>query len=236
MRYSFIQLIVYSLVLLLNFYSCGPIATVIHEECTTVVPYQFNIHVKAKPAIGTYQLGDTIFINFEFNAKMKDQADGKLYDLKDFKDFYPAIRLYRLDESIKNPYFFDFSDTCCLNVENLFVDHYLPERETRKDAGLGFDFIYDQSKDSFHAKVAFIMKKKGIYYFKISSESKADLTGPFPGKCNTRLVYFGFNQQTDGNFDLVKSIYTSICKADASCYEEFKREFNKEGGYAFEVK
>ena len=65
---------------------------------------------------------------------MKDEADGKVYDLKDFKDFLPAVRLYRVEENVKDPYFFAFSDTCCMYVQNMFVDHYLPDKARRKDA------------------------------------------------------------------------------------------------------
>jgi len=235
MRHRSKYFIFYSMLILLSGYSCGPIATVIHEECTTVVPYQFNVPVNTYSSQNILQTGDTITVKFEFSSKMKDESDGKIYELKDFKDFYPAIRLYHVESNTKNPYFFDFSDTCCIEVGNLFVDHYLPEKETRKDAGIGFDFIYHQNDDTFNGSVSFIMKQKGIYYFKISSESKADFTGPFPGKCNTRLVYFDFNQQSNGYFDLIRSIYDSICKSE-SCYEGFKREYNKEGGFAFEVK
>jgi len=224
-----------SLVGLLSCYSCGPIATVIHEECTSVVPYQFNVPVNTYTSRNMLQIGDTITVRFEFSSKMKDESDGKIYELKDFKDFRPAIRLYHVENVTQNPYFFDFSDTCCIEVGNLFVDHYLPERETRKDAGIGFDFIYHQSSETFNGSVSFILKRKGIYYFKINSESKADFTGPFPGKCNTRLVYFDFNQHSDGNFDLIRSIYDTICKSE-SCYNEFKGQFNVEGGFAFEVK
>ncbi len=225
----------WGLIALTSCFSCGPIATVIHEECTTAKPYEFEIPVVTEPTDAQLSVGDTVSLNFSFSSKIKDKIDGKIYDLKDFKDFYPAIRFYHIEDSIRNPYFFEFSDTCCIKGQNVFVDHYLPDKDRRKDAGIGFDFIYESDKDIFVSKVSFILKKKGIYYFKISSESKADLTGPFPGKCNTRLVYFNFKQSTDGNFDLVKNfIYPNGLP---EIIDDFGRgQFITDGGYAFEVK
>jgi hypothetical protein len=231
-----VYVLIFCFILVLGYFSCGPIATVIHEECTTAKPYVFEFPVVTEPSGTKLSVGDTVSIDFSFSSKAKDATDGKIYDLKDFLSFEPEIRLYHIEDSIRNPYFFEFSDTCCTQAKNLFVDHYLPDRDRRKDAGIGFDFVYVPDRDIFESKVSFILKKKGIYYFKITSGSIPELTGPFPGKCNTRLVYIGFNQQSDGNFDLIKSLYVPICKNDASCYEEFKGQFNLDGGYAFEVK
>ena len=79
------------------------------------------------------------------------------------------------------------------------------------------------------------MYEKGIYYFKINSESKREFTGSFPGKCNSRPVDFIVVQQTDGNFDLVKSyIYPN---GIPSVIDDIgKSQYENEGGYAFEVK
>ncbi|MFZ1456137.1 MAG: hypothetical protein WAT22_17900 [Saprospiraceae bacterium] len=78
------------------------------------------------------------------------------------------------------------------------------------------------------------MQKKGIYYFKISSENR-DISGPFPGKCGTRLVYIDFRQQSDGNYELVKNyIYPNGIPFYIDTVG--KDTFNKEGGYAFEVR
>ena len=218
---------------LISFYSCGPIATVLHEECTTALPYEFTIPVKTVPNRTQMNVNDTITVLFDFDAQMVDATERRNYNLK---DFYPAIRLFKLDGTNKNPFFFDFSDTCHIDVDNLFIDHYTPDRATRNDAGLGFDFKYNALSDKFTARISYVMYEKGIYYFKINSESKREFTGSFPGKCNSRPVDIIVVQQADGNFDLVKSIYTNICNEDSTCYEEFKREFNKNGGYAFEVK
>ena len=48
-------------------------------------------------------------------------------------------------------------------------------------------------------------------------------------------MYFGFNQQTDGNFDLVKNyIYPN---GIPSVVDDIgKTQYDNEGGYAFEVK
>ena len=225
---------IFGIVGIVGCFSCGPIATIIHEECTTVKPYQFFVPVSTVSTNKILQKGDTIFINFEFSSKMKDEADGKVYDLKDFKDFLPAVRLYRVEENVKDPYFFEFSDTCCMYVQNMFVDHYLPDKARRKDAWIGFDFLYDPKSDLFRGSLAFKMQKKGIYYFKISSENR-DISGPFPGKCGTRLVYIDFRQQSDGNYELVKNyIYPNGIPFYIDTVG--KDTFNKEGGYAFEVR
>ncbi len=235
MRYSSNPILFYSLFVLLSLYSCGHIATIIHEECTTVKPYQFNIPVKTLPSRSVFQVGDTVAINFNFNAKIKDQTDGNFYDFKNAKAFYPVIRLYRLEESVKNPFFFDFSDTCCIHADNLLVDHNLQDRESRNDAGLSFDYIYDQSDDAFYGKVSYIMKENGIYYFKINILESRQGISYFPNKCGTRLVDFYCNQQTDGNFDLVKNF---IYPNGIPYYIDNigKQQFIADGGYAFEVK
>ena len=138
---------IFGIVGIVGCFSCGPIATIIHEECTTVKPYQFFVPVSTVSTNKILQKGDTIFINFEFSSKMKDEADGKVYDLKDFKDFLPAVRLYRVEENVKDPYFFEFSDTCCMYVQNMFVDHYLPDKARRKDAGMLVYIDFRQQSD-----------------------------------------------------------------------------------------
>ncbi len=220
---------------LISFYSCGPIATVSHEECTTALPYEFTIPVKTVPNRTQMNVNDTITVLFDFDAQMVDATERRNYNLKDFKDFYPAIRLFKLDGTNKNPFFFDFSDTCHIDVDNLFIDHYTPDRATRNDAGLGFDFKYNALSDKFTARISYVMYEKGIYYFKINSESKREFTGSFPGKCNSRPVDIIVVQQTDGNFDLVKSyIYPN---GIPSVIDDIgKSQYENEGGYAFEVK
>ena len=158
---------IFGIVGIVGCFSCGPIATIIHEECTTVKPYQFFVPVS------------TVSTNKIL------QKDGKVYYLKDFKDFLPAVRLYRVEENVKDPYFFEFSDTCCMYVQNMFVDHYLPDKARRKDAGM--------------------------------------------------LVYIDFRQQSDGNYELVKNyIYPNGIPFYIDTVG--KDTFNKEGGYAFEVR
>jgi hypothetical protein len=138
-------------------------------------------------------------------------------------------------ESVKNPFFFDFSDTCCSHVDNLLVDHNLQDRESQNDAGLSFDYIYDQSDDAYYGKVSYIMKENGIYYFKINILESRQGISYFPNKCGTRLVDFYCNRQTDGNFDLVKNF---IYPNGISYYIDNigKQQFMADGGYTFEVK
>jgi hypothetical protein len=229
MKYPIIILLAIYVIVLTN--SCEYITPVVHPECTTVKPYNFGIPVFFVPNKYVFAVGDTLTIKFDFSEEMTDKTENKVYKLKDYKEFYPAVRFIKLDSTVKNKFFFEFADTCDMQLKNMFIQHYPNENN---DAGIGFDFDYREGR--YYASMSFILKKKGIYYFEMRSESSPEFPGNFEGKCGLRLVNIGIGHNYDTNFDLVK--WLLYPNADPRFFEHYdaETEFRNRGGYAFEVK
>ena len=217
---------------LLCFFSCGQIE---HDECTTSKPYRFTVPVHTYTTQSPLQIGDTVHVSFAFSSKMIDDTDGKEYDLKDYDDFITSIQLYRLEEVRNNPYFFDFSDTCCINAQTRSTYKNFVDWEKRYYGSITFDLIYDLQTDQYIGNVSFIMKVNGFYFFRVTNHDNSFVSGTFPEKCNNRSVKLFVKQQGEGNFDLLRNkLYPNV---GDSGVEFVKYIFdNQEGGFAFEVK
>ena len=213
------------------FKSCEFITPVVHPECTTVEPYGFRIPVQYSPNKYVFSVGDTITVKFDFSEEFTDLVENRKYLLKDYKEFYPAVRFIKLDSTVKNKFFFEFADTCDMQLKNMFIQHYPNENN---DAGIGFDFDYRDGR--YYASMSFIMRKKGIYYFEIKSESIPEFPGHFEGQCRLRLVSIGMGHDYDTNFDLVKWLLYPNADPRLLEHNDVEGQFRNRGGYAFEVK
>lgn len=211
--------------------SCEPLQN-IHPNCKARGPYEFIVPITTIKSSEHLKVGDTISVVFDFGNEFVDQNDKKTYVLDDYS-FQPLFLFYRINEvGEKDKFYFNFSDTINMQAKWLDINH--EPNSTFQFAYIGFDYFYDQKR--YKAKFSFIIKQQGIYYFEFKEATPIELGGAFEGKCHLRNVRILFRQETDGNFELIKNIFSPICKMDSSCYDEFKDEFIDYGGYAFDVK
>jgi hypothetical protein len=227
-----IKKIKYGLVIALLFnLSCGKIGMILHKECTTLSPYLFRLPVTYFPNKYVFSIGDTIKVNYEFSDELKDHSENKIYLLEDYKQFYPEMRLIKMDSTSSNPFFFEFSDTCDVKLKDKYILH---DRSYSQDAGISFNFEYNE--ETYTASISFILKQKGIYYFKHSSAAIPEFPGNFEGRCKTRLVEINIFHDYDTNFDLVKWLLYPNADPRLLEHNDAEGRFRNIGGYAFEVK
>lgn len=222
---------IFFLFLIIMNLSCGDIATWIHKECTTAAPYQFHLPVMYSPNKYVFNVGDTIKVSFDFSDEIKDQTDKKTYKLVDYKQFFPAMRLIRMEGTKSNPFFFEFADTCAVNVKKIYILH---DKTYSDDAGLIYDFNYND--EIYTASISFVLKEKGIYYFQQTSGAEPLFPGSFEGQCKTRKVEIIMSHNYDTNFDLVKWLLYPNAVPRLLEHNNAEGQFRNIGGYAFEVK
>jgi len=216
--------------LIISFISCGPLTNSIYPECTTKKEYFFKIPFKISPQKYEFTQGDTIRIDFDFSDEFIDEAENKKYFLKDFR-FSPIIRLIKLDSFKKKKNFFEYADTCNMDLKNMSI---YKNYEEGNDTAVLFEFEYKDNR--YNGSLSFILKNTGIYYFDLSAGSDPEFPSDFDGRCVLRLVAIGMRHPYETNFDLVK--WLLYPNADPRLLEHTNAEgqFRNIGGYAFEVK
>jgi len=217
-------------------FSCREAFVFARKECTTAVPYEFNIPCEILPHQHIFYVGDTITVNFDFEANLIDATENISYNMKDFKNFDLAVRLIQLkkDEK-KNPFFFTFSDTCCTQSSRLVVDYDFEFRDNKNDAGIVIYPVYNEISHTFTAKISYILQQKGTYYFRIVNQNDRESSKSFPNQCGLRPIDFTVSQKNDGNFDLTKYLIFPDGQPDL-IDEHGIIAYKKEAGFSFEVK
>lgn len=220
MKYS----IIVAFIVLLVFTSCGLF------ECENEVAgrYQFELPVRISPALDTFHIGDTIYIESIFSKEVFERQTQKNFPLEDFS-FYPGTHIYKLDTS---PYyygaleFFDYiiCKECDYN-EGEFIE-----------GGVNLSGQYTYDGEKYYLELLLIPQKVGLFMLRQGSGLyPAGSRQTFPGQCGKDNIsaVMNVNNGADNNKDFVKeSLDPAIIQI---VLDPVNNRFADTGSYCFYV-
>lgn len=200
----------------------------IKKECKpdSYLVYRWEIPVTLSPAKDTFNIGDTITITSRFQDMVKERFYGNKYKLVDYT-FKPVSTLIRLD-SIQNYAGFrsDFSEVQVIvpNWVNYdFTPHVMAMR-------------YRYESNQYALEFQIVLKKKGVFLFKLESWLGAGPEQEFTGRCDNFMstAAMTLNNGAVNNIDMLYDA-TPTSQGDLILRGP-KPEFYDKAGYCFSVK
>ncbi len=185
------------------------------EDC--IIEYDFTIPMSISPALDTFRVGDTLWLESVIPAELKDNNTGEMIDVSDF-DFNISTALTIIDS-------INF-----LPAENHFEYLYIKGKLDIKfySSTVITDIIYEPDiLRKKHLKIVIICRKDGIFeldFHNLTENLKGvNLTNK---NCIENLnLSYQMNDRSDNNFYLVGQSMIFNSESD----------FNLFGGYAFVV-
>lgn len=198
--------------------SCDP------KDCWRT--YEFTIPFSITPALDTFQIGDTLWLQSLIPNNITDNATGELVPVNDF-DFKVRSYINRMDTAIQimgntaSPY--AVNDFVYFNEKGIF--------ETINLSSVSFIKIHYTSEESSQKlKIGIVPQKRGLFQIAFANltddATKVNLTN---SDCfeNLKMSYKMNDNMDDNNFHLLQDSPAPIGTLDA---------FQQSAGYAFFVK
>lgn len=200
---------------LFSFISCGK-----KKDCSgglgsNQINLRFELPVKIYPAKDTFKVGDTMWIEQEFNDQLVNLNNNQTYKFENF-NFKASLSIHDLNVdgiySYQNPLIIVYVGT------------------SKGESGTSMDFEYENNK--YHFKAAFIPNRKGLYMMNFGSAIGPKGADTKITECKNEYYEFFTitNGNTDNNYEMMKNAVDPFYK------EMTKEKFYAGGGYCFYIK
>lgn len=186
------------------------------EVCTK--EYKFEFPVTITPVLDTFQVGDTIWVNLEFdNSNILDLNSGNFLDLQDFEFQFEMI--FEKFDTIGPVNAFDY-----FNHQALIGDIFIQNIESFNELIMILDKTDSERKISYFL----IPQQVGNYVMAFTSILNGDEVTLQNQNCTETIkLSFSTNGNVENNFDFYKTNSTNT--------KITLEEFQESGAFAFKV-